>query len=86
MFHGLHAAEVFEQAAGRVLAYSGDFAELGGAVAHLAAFAVESHGEAVGFIADELYQVQNGLMVIKGDRVVFLPADINYVFPLGDCS
>src|SRR5207248_4218562 len=86
LLHCLQTAEVFEQPAGGALAYSGNLAEFSGAVAHLAAFAVEGHGEAVSFIADELYQVQNGRMVIEGDRVIFLAADIDDFFALGNCG
>src|ERR1051325_4296232 len=40
------AAEVFQQASPRAFADAGDLQQLGVAVAHLAALAVESHGEA----------------------------------------
>jgi len=36
------------------------FHEFGGAVAHLPAFAMEGDGEAVGFVTNELNQMQHG--------------------------
>ena len=45
VFDGLQASEVFEQAARCVRADAGDIEQFGGAVAHLAAFAMESDGE-----------------------------------------
>ena len=71
LLNGLQAAEVFEKAAGGALADAGNFAEFGGAVANLAALAMEGHGEAMGFVADELDQVQHGIVVIEHDRIVF---------------
>ena len=60
LLHGLNAAKVFQQSAGRVGADSRNLQQFRGAVAHLAAFAVEGDGKAVGFVADLLDQVQTG--------------------------
>jgi len=56
----LQAAEVLEKAASGAFADAGDFHEFGGAVAHLPAFAMEGDGEAVGFVTNELNQMQHG--------------------------
>jgi len=55
---------VFQQPTSGALADAPDFAQFGRAVANLAALAVEAYGEAVGFVADELNQMQNRRMVI----------------------
>jgi hypothetical protein len=81
---GLQAAEVLEQAAGGALANAGDLPQFGGAVANLAALAMEGDGEAVGFVADELHEVQNGIVMIENDGLVLLSADIDNFFTLGD--
>ena len=57
LLHGLQAAEMFQQAASGRFAHAGNFAQLGGAVSHLAALTMEGHGEAMGFVADLLYQM-----------------------------
>jgi hypothetical protein len=84
LFHRLQAAEVLKQSSRGPLTYAGDFAQLSGAVAHLAAFAMEGHGKAVGLIADELHQMQDRIVVIEDDRFVLLSADVNDLFALGD--
>ena len=48
LFDSLQAAEMFEQPASCAFTYAGDFEKFRGAVAHLAAFAMEGHGEAMG--------------------------------------
>ena len=55
LLYGLQAAEMFQQAAGGGFADAGNFSQLGGAVADLAALAMESYGEAVRFVADHLH-------------------------------
>ena len=69
LFDGLHTAKMLQQPASRVFAHSGDFAQLRGAIAHLPAFAMEGHSKAVGFVADQLDQMQNRRMMIERDRV-----------------
>src|SRR3954452_6616158 len=81
---GLQAAEMLEQATGGALADAGNFAEFGGTVANLAALAMEGDGEAMGFVADELHEVQNGIVMIEDDGIIFLSADVNDFFALGD--
>ena len=76
LFDGLQAAEVFEEAASGALAHAGNLQEFRGAVTHLAALAVESHGEAVSFVADELDQVQHRRVMIERDRILLLPVDV----------
>jgi hypothetical protein len=84
LLYGLQAAEMFEQAAGGGFAYAGDFSQLGGAVADLAALAMEGYGEAMGFVADHLHQMQDGRMMVENYGVVFLSMDIDDFFSLGD--
>jgi ketosteroid isomerase-like protein len=66
LLDGLHAAEMFEQAPRRACAYTGDFEQFGGAVAHLAALAMEGYGEAVRLIANELNQMKHGRVMVEG--------------------
>ena len=58
--------------------------QFGRAVAHLAALAMEGHGKAVGFVANQLHQVQHRRMVIEHDRFIFLPVHVDDFFALGD--
>ena len=57
-----------------------------GTIAHLAAFAMERDREAVGFVADQLYQVQHRIVVIEDDRIVLLSVDVDDLFALSDRS
>lgn len=57
LLYSLQAAEMLQQAAGSGFAYAGNFPQLGGSVADLAALAMEGYGEAMGFVADLLYQM-----------------------------
>lgn len=82
--NGLHTAEVFQQPSHGGLADAGNLQQLVGAVAHLAALAVECDGEAMGFVADDLNDVQDGRMVVEDYRFVFLPVDVYDFFALGD--
>src|SRR5690349_7262346 len=84
LLNRLYAAEVFEQTPGRARSYSRNFQQFGGAVAHLAAFAVEGDGEAVGFVADLLHKVQDGRVVVERDRFIFLSVDVDDLLALGD--
>src|SRR5580658_3983716 len=84
LLHCLHAAEVFEKPPGRAFSYTGDFQQFGRTIAHLAAFAMESQGETVSFVADELDQVQHRRMVVERDRIFFLSIDVENLFALGD--
>ena len=54
----LHASEMLQQPARCSRAHAGDFQQFGRTVAHLAAFAMESYGEAVSFVANELNEMQ----------------------------
>jgi hypothetical protein len=84
LFQGADAAEVFEEALAGDGAYAGDFVEFAGAVAHLAALAVVGDGEAVGFVADLLDDVQDGRAAVEDYRVVLLAVDVDDLFALGD--
>jgi hypothetical protein len=48
-----------------VFAYAGDFSQFGGAVADVAALAVEGDGEAVCFVASHLHQVEHWKMMVE---------------------
>src|SRR5882757_5536232 len=84
LLHRLQASEMFEQSTGRRLAYTRNFAQFSGPVADLAALAVESHGEAMGLVADHLHQVENWRMVVEHDWIVFLSENVDDLFALGD--
>src|ERR1019366_9246678 len=84
LLYGFQAAQGVEQAAGGGFAYAGDFSQFGGAVADLAALAMEGYGEAMGFVADHLHQMQDGRMMVENYGVVFLSMDIDDFFSLGD--
>ena len=71
--NSLHAAEVLEKAASGTRAHARNLHEFGGTVAHLTALAMERHGEAVSFVANELNQVQHRRMMIERDRIFLLP-------------
>src|SRR3984957_10571257 len=76
----LQAAEVFEEASSCTLTHAGNFQEFGGAIAHLAALAMEGYGEAVGFVPNELNQMQYGGVVVERDGVFFLSIDVKNFF------
>src|ERR1017187_6290735 len=84
LLFGLPGAEGFEEGAGGGFAYAGGFSQCGGAVADLAALAMEGYGEAMGFVADHLHQMQDGRMMVENYGVVFLSIDIDDFFSLGD--
>ena len=72
-FTACTAAEVFEQTASRALADARNLQQFGGAVAHLPALAMEGHGEAVGFVANELNQMQHRRVMVERDGIFLLP-------------
>ena len=78
------AAEVFQQALAGARADAGDGVQFGVAVAHLAALAVVGDGEAVGFVADLLDEVQHGRAAVEDDGVGLLAVDVDDLFALGD--
>ena len=84
LLDGADAAEMLEQTLAGAFADAGDFQQFGFAVAHLAALAMESDGEAVGFVADHLHQVQHGRVAVEHDGIVFLAEDVDDLFFLGD--
>ena len=45
---------------------------------------MESYGEAVGFVANELDQVQHRRVMIERDRIFLLPVDVENFFAFGD--
>ena len=78
------AAEVLEEALAGAGADAGDGVEFGLAVAHLAAFAVVGDGEAVGFIADLLDEVEDGGAALEDDGAIFAAEDVDDLFFLCD--
>src|SRR5262245_44628963 len=75
LLHGTNAAEVLQEPLARALADAGDFQQLGFAIAHLPALAMESDREAMRFVAHHLSQVQHGRVAVEHHRVVFLAED-----------
>ena len=69
---GVEGAEVLEEARARGFADAGDVEEFAVAVADLAALAVIGDGEAVGFVAYLLDEVQRGRVAVEDDGVVLL--------------
>ena len=47
---------------------------------------MECHSKAVGFISNQLNEVQNGRVMIERDRIFLLPVDIQNLLALGDCG
>src|SRR5664279_1888364 len=80
----LDAAEMAQQALHGLLADAGNFQQFVGAVANLAAFAVEGNGKTVSFIANELHDVQDGRVVVDTDGLVFTAIDVDDLFPFRD--
>ncbi len=75
---------MLQQALAGAWADAGDGVEFGVAVAHLAALAVVGDGEAVGFVADLLDEVQDGRAAVEDDGVGLLPVDVDDFFVFGD--
>src|SRR5438105_10211546 len=86
MLHCLQAPEMFEQPTGGAFPHPWNLAQFRCPVANLAAFAVEGHSEAMGFVSNKLDQMQHRVVVIECDRIIFLSADVNDFFALGDGS
>src|SRR5882762_2016409 len=84
LLDGLDAPKMLQQAAGGAGADARDLEQFAGAVAHLAALAVESHGEAVSFVADQLHQVQDRRVVVERDGFVFLSVHVDEFLALGN--
>jgi hypothetical protein len=80
------AAEFAEEFAGGGWADAGDFAEGGFGLALGAAEAVESDGEAVGFVADGLDEMEDGVVAVEFDRLVFLAVEVEDFFLFGDAG
>jgi hypothetical protein len=78
------AAEVGEQALASLGAYAGDVEEFGVAVAHGAALAVVTDGEAVALVANELDEMEYGGTAVKDDGLVFVAVEVDDFFALGD--
>ena len=53
-------------------------------VALLAALSVKREGEAMGFVADQLHQVQHRRVMIEGERIVLLPEHVDDFFAFRD--
>src|SRR5208282_2951346 len=84
LLHGLQAAEMLQETTGGRFAYAGDFSQFGDSVSDLAALAMKGYGEAMGFIANLLHQMQDGRMMVEHDGVVFLSVNVNDFFSLSD--
>jgi hypothetical protein len=54
----LKTAKMLQKTPSGTLAYSWNFPQFSGSIPYLAAFAVEGYGESVGFITNQLNQVQ----------------------------
>ncbi len=77
-------AEMGNEAFAGGVADAGDAEEFGVAVAHFAALSVVGDGEAVGFVADALNEVEDGRAAVEHDRVVFLAVNVDDLFFFGD--
>src|SRR5271168_100869 len=75
---------MLQQTPSCTLAYAGDLKKFGRAVAHLAAFAMEGYGEAMGLVPNQLNQVQHGRVMIERDRIFLLSVNIENLLSLGD--
>lgn len=75
---------MLEEALAGAGAYAGDTVELRVAVADLAAFAVVGDGEAVGFVADLLDEVEDGGAAVEDDRGVLVTVDVDDLLAFGD--
>ena len=75
---------MFEEASRCTLTHAGNFQEFGGAIAHLAALAMEGYGEAVGFVPNQLNQMQYGGVVVERDGVFSLSIDVKNFFAFSD--
>ena len=60
------------------------FAQFGRAVANLAALAVEGYSEAVRLVADELDEMEHGIVMVEHNRIILLAADVNDFFALSN--
>ena len=80
------AAEFAEEFAGGGGADAGDFAEGGFGLALGAAEAVEGDGETVGLVADRLDEVEDGVVAVELDGLVFLAVEVEDFFFFGDAG
>ena len=80
------AAEFAEELAGGGWADAGDIAESGLGLAFAAAEAVEGDGEAVGFVADLLDEVEDRVVAVELDGLVFLAVEVEDLFLFGDAG
>lgn len=79
-----HAAETREKLARAGGADARDVFEFGVQRAFRAALSVEADGEAMGFVADLLHQMQDRRVVIEAHGLVLLSQDVENFFLLGD--
>src|SRR5260370_40567111 len=84
LLDGAQRSEMFQQTLPGACADAGYFEQFRAAIAHLATLAMERHGEAMGFVADDLHQMQNWRMMVERHRFVFLSEDVDDFFALGD--
>ena len=81
-----HAAKFAEELAGGGGTDSRDVAEGGFGLALGAAEAVEGDGETVGLVADLLDQVEDGVVAVELDGLVFLAVEVEDFFLFGDAG
>src|SRR5579864_1304168 len=84
LFYSLQTAEVFQQPAGGALANTRNLQQFGRAIANLAALAMESDSEAMGFVANQLHKMQDRTVMVEDNGFVFLPAHVDNFFTLGN--
>ncbi len=75
---------MLQQPPGRTLPDTGDLPQFGRAVAHLPPLAMEGNSKPMGFVTDQLHQVQNRRVMVERYRFVLLAVDIDNFFALGD--
>ena len=78
------AAEVGEQTLAGLGAYAGDGEQFGVAVAHGAALAMVTDGEAVALVADELDEMEDGGAAVEDDGLLLVAVEVDDLFSLGD--
>lgn len=74
---GLEGSEMLEQSSHRGFTDTGNFQEFARTVTHFAALPVERDREAVSFVANELYKVEYGVVVVEDYGIVFLAEDVD---------
>ena len=81
-----YAAEFAKEFAGGGWAHAGDFAQGRFGLAFAAAEAMEGDGEAVSLVADLLDEVEDGIVAVELDGLVFLAVEVEDFFFFGDAG